>query len=87
MFHHSLRTYKCSFGYFLLLYAIQNRQSHRPLVIQCDVTRCVLCISNKVEYLDKEEGHKNSILKSRRYTMNLSDLCNGLHAGTGCIKK
>ena len=23
--------------------------------MQCDVTRCVICISNKVEYLDKEQ--------------------------------
>ena len=28
--------------------------------IKCDVTRCVMCISKKVEYLDKEQSYKNS---------------------------
>ena len=28
--------------------------------MQCDVTRCIICIFNKVEYLDKEHRHKNS---------------------------
>ena len=28
--------------------------------MQCDVTRCVICISNKVEHLEKEESYKNS---------------------------
>ena len=28
--------------------------------MQSDVTRCVICISNIVEYLNKEESHKNS---------------------------
>ena len=31
------------------------------IIIQYDVGGCVLCISNKVEYLDKEESYKNSI--------------------------
>ena len=30
------------------------------LVMQCDVTCCVFCISNKVEYLDKDHSYKNS---------------------------
>ena len=30
------------------------------VIMQCDVTRCVICISNKVEYLDKKRSHKNS---------------------------
>ena len=29
MINHSLRTYKCSFSYFLLLYMLQNKQSNR----------------------------------------------------------
>ena len=28
--------------------------------MQCDVTRCIICISSKVEYLDKEHSNKNS---------------------------
>ena len=28
--------------------------------IQYDISGCVICISNKVEYLDKEESYKNS---------------------------
>ena len=28
--------------------------------MQCDVTRCIICISNKVKYLDKEHNYKNS---------------------------
>ena len=27
---------------------------------QCDVTRCIICICNKSEYLDKERSYKNS---------------------------
>ena len=30
------------------------------LIIQYDVSGCVICISNKVEYLDKEGGYINS---------------------------
>ena len=28
--------------------------------MQCDVTRCVICRSNRIEYLDKERGYKTS---------------------------
>ena len=28
--------------------------------MQCDVTRRVICISNKIEYPDKEHSYKNS---------------------------
>ena len=28
--------------------------------MQYDVPRCVVCISNNVEYLDKEQGYKNT---------------------------
>ena len=43
--------------------------------MQCDVTRCIICISNKVEYLDKEHSHKNST-KEVIYILISSDLCN-----------
>ena len=33
--------------------------------MQCDVTRCVICISNNVEYLNKEESKKNSTKEYR----------------------
>ena len=41
---------------------LQNKQSdrHSYIHIQYDVGGCVLCISNKVEYLNKEEKYKNS---------------------------
>ena len=26
----------------------------------CDVTRCVICISKNIQYLDKEQNYKNS---------------------------
>ena len=43
--------------------------------MQCDVTRCIICLSNKVEYLDKEHSYK--ILPKKLYSfVNLSDLCN-----------
>ena len=29
--------------------------------MQCDDTRCIICISNKIEYLDKESSYENSI--------------------------
>ena len=48
---------------FVTCYKISNLIDHSLIVMQCDVTRCVICMSNNVEYLDKEEGHKNSILK------------------------
>ena len=28
--------------------------------MQCDVTRCIICICNKSEYLDQERSYKNS---------------------------
>ena len=28
--------------------------------MRCDVKRCVTCISNKIEYLDMKQSHKNS---------------------------
>ena len=30
------------------------------IIMQCDITRCIICISNKVKYLEKEESYKNS---------------------------
>ena len=29
-------------------------------VLDYDVTSCIICISNNVEYLEKEESYKNS---------------------------
>ena len=63
MINYSLYPHTSAVSVIFYCYMLQNKQSHRPLVMQCDVTRCVICISNNVEYLDKEEGHKNSILK------------------------
>ena len=45
-------------------------------MVQCDVTQ-IICISNKVEYLDKENRHKNAT-KDRSYIVNSSDFCNVL---------
>ena len=44
---------------------------------QCDVTRCVICISNNGEYLDKEQSYKNSTSK-RNHIVILIDLCNAI---------
>ena len=47
------------------------------IVMQCDahdVTRCIIFISNKVEYLDKE--HSLQKFYQRSYIAILSDLCN-----------
>ena len=30
------------------------------IIMQRDVTRCIICKSNKPEYLDKERSYKNS---------------------------
>ncbi len=38
-----------------------------------DVTSCVICISNEVEYLEKEASYKNS---TKEVIVILSDLCN-----------
>ena len=43
--------------------------------MQCDVTHSIICISNKVEYLDKEHSYKNST-KEVIYILISSDLCN-----------
>ena len=46
------------------------------LVMQCDVTCCVFCTSNKVEYLDKD--HSYEILEKKLYCelFKLSFQCN-----------
>ena len=44
---------------------------HHVLII------CVICISNKVEYLEKEESYKNSTKEVSNIVI-LSDLCNAL---------
>ena len=42
--------------------------------MQCDVTRCAICIPNKAEYLDiKERSYKNS---TKEIIVISSDLCN-----------
>ena len=40
-------------------YMLQNKQSNRHTYSMTSVV-CVLCISNKVEYLDKKRGYKCS---------------------------
>ena len=37
---------------YLHYYMLQNKQSHRH-IIQYDVSGCIICTSNKLEYLDK----------------------------------
>ena len=46
--------------------------------MQCDVTRCIICISNKVEFLDKEQSYKNS---TKEVIVILSELCGGVARG------
>ncbi len=41
-----------------------------------DVTSCVICISNEMEYLEKEGSYENSA--KRLYIVILSDLCNAI---------
>ena len=40
-------------------YMLQNKQSNRYPIIQYDVGVCVIYVSNKVEYLDKEGSYIN----------------------------
>ena len=42
--------------------------------MQCDVTGCTFCISNKVEYLDKEHMQLQTFYQ-RRYIVISSNLC------------
>ena len=56
MINHTLPTYKSSFSYFILL---QNKQSHRHS-LRSDTTRCIICISNNIEYLDKKHSYRTS---------------------------
>ena len=42
---------------------LQNKQSNRYTIIQYDVGGCVICMSNKVEYLYKEGSYINSTKK------------------------
>ena len=46
------------------------------VVMQCDVTR-IICISNKLEYLYKEQS-KKILPKQLGYIVILSDLCNAI---------
>ena len=57
--------------FFVILYQIGNRLS---IIIQCDVTCCIICLSNKVKYLPKEEG-KKKITKEAVLSL-LNNLCN-----------
>ena len=41
-------------------YMLRNKAVSEPLIIQYDAGGCVICISNKVEYLDNEKSHKTS---------------------------
>ena len=43
--------------------------------MQCDVTRCIVCISNKVE---SQQGAELQKFYQRSYIVNLSDLCNAI---------
>ena len=45
-------------------------------MMQCDVTHCVICISNKFEYLGKEHSYKNS--NKGNCIVISSDLCNAI---------
>ena len=43
--------------------------------MNCDVISCVICVSNKVEYLEKEEFEK---FYQRSCIVIFSDLCNAI---------
>ena len=44
--------------------------------MQCDVTRCVICISNNIEYLDKAENYTK--FYQRNNIVNLGNLSNAI---------
>ena len=47
--------------------------------MQCDVTRCIICISNQVKYLDKDKEHSyKNFTNERSYFVNLSYLSNAI---------
>ena len=43
--------------------------------MQCDVTRCVICIANNVQ---SRKGTELQKFCQRSYIVNLSDLCNAM---------
>ena len=43
-----------------IVWLLLNRLIFSKVIMQCDVTRCITCTSNKAEYLDKERSCKNS---------------------------
>ena len=53
---------------------LQNKKS-QTLIMQSDVIRCAVCISNTIEYLDKTDSRKNST-KEVNYIAISSDRCN-----------
>ena len=59
MINNSLRN-KSAVSVIFHHYMLQNRRS--ILIMQYDVTRCIICISNnyKVKYLDQDPSYKNS---------------------------
>ena len=61
-------------AFVLLLYAMKLVIS-QTLIMQCDVKRCVTCISNNFRYLDEEATRK---LHQKTCFVNLSDLCNAI---------
>ena len=49
---------KSSFSFFYIIVCCKI-SNLIDIIIQDDVSGCVICTLNKFEYLDKEESHKN----------------------------
>ena len=58
----------CKFVYFYINEALSK------VNLQCSVTSCVICITNKVEYLVKEQSCEN-VTNWKLYIVILNDLC------------
>ena len=57
-----------NYNYFNELYSnnqfsrIRTPRCFLKVIMQCDVTRCLMCISDKIAYLDKQNSVKEVIL-------------------------
>ena len=58
----------CAIGRELL-----NKWSFSEVVMQCEVTRCIICIFNKVESLNKENSYKSFTKNLRNAIKNILD--------------
>ena len=49
-----------SFVWNILTTTSEINDTFWKVIMQCDATSCIICITNELEYLDNEKSYKNS---------------------------